>query len=232
MRCRHVLLDFFGTIVDYVPGRASGVKRSGALVRSFGLAVTDAEFAAGMDTTFAVFEKRSDLDDSEFSMTQVCRSFLAGWLGAQVTDEQVGQLVTTYLEEWNAGVRYPAWMAETIRALATGHRLAVVTNTHHPALVPDHLAAMGIAEHFDAVVTSVEVGRRKPHPAIYAEALQRAGADPGETVFVGDTFGADFRGPQEAGMTAFLIDPAGRHPVPEHRRLGSLADLPPRLLRG
>ena len=51
------------------------------------------------------------------------------------------------------------------------HRLAVVTNTHHPTLVPDHLDAMGLSPHIDAVITSVEVGWRKPHPAIYEAVL-------------------------------------------------------------
>ncbi|HVX44138.1 MAG TPA: HAD family hydrolase [Mycobacteriales bacterium] len=227
MKC--IFLDFFGTIVDYVPGGASGVDRSAALLRTFGGDVSAAEFSAGMNATFARFEKRSDQDYSEFSMTEACRSFLTEVFGRQVSAEQVRRLVTTYLEEWNVGVRYPAGLAGTIRSLASRYRLAVVTNTHHPSLVPDHLRAMGIADLIDAVVTSVEVGWRKPHPAIYAEALRRVGADPGEVAFVGDTFEADYLGPRETGMTAFLIDPAGRHPVSEPHRLRALADLEGRL---
>jgi putative hydrolase of the HAD superfamily len=95
--------------------------------------------------------------------------------------------------------------------------------------VPAHLAALRIDQHLAAVVTSVEVGWRKPHPAIYAAALSRLDADPAAAAFVGDTYDADYAGPAAAGMTAFLIDPGRRHDIPADRRLGSLADLPARL---
>ena len=105
----------------------------------------------------------------------------------------------------------------------------MVSNTNQADLVPGHLAAMGIDRYLDAVVTSVEVGWRKPHPAIYAAALGRLEISPASAVFVGDTYEADYAGPVAAGMAAFLIDPERRHDIPAARRLESLADLPRRL---
>jgi putative hydrolase of the HAD superfamily len=60
-----------------------------------------------------------------------------------------------------------------VDTLAYRFRLAVVNNTHQADLLPAHLSAMGIAHRFDTFVTSVEVGWRKPRPAIYATALRR-----------------------------------------------------------
>ncbi|RVT82636.1 HAD family phosphatase [Rhodobacteraceae bacterium CCMM004] len=46
------------------------------------------------------------------------------------------------------------------------------------------LAAIGLADRFDVVVTPADVGRGKPDPAPYLEALSRLGADPASaTVF-------------------------------------------------
>jgi putative hydrolase of the HAD superfamily len=42
---------------------------------------------------------------------------------------------------------------------------------------------------------------------------------------VGDTYTADFAGPERFGMTAYLIDPQRRADVPEERRLDSVLDL-------
>jgi putative hydrolase of the HAD superfamily len=78
-------------------------------------------------------------------------------------------------------------------------------------------------------VTSVEVGLRKPHPTIYAEALLRVGVAAQDAVFVGDSYAADYLGPEAAGLTAFLIDPAEQYGIPASRRLRSLHDLPVRL---
>jgi FMN phosphatase YigB (HAD superfamily) len=88
---------------------------------------------------------------------------------------------------------------------------------------------MGIAHHFDAVITSVELGWRNPHPASYAEALHRLGITAANAVFAGDTYLADYAGPLGAGIAAFLIDLGEQHEVPADRRLRSLRDLPGRL---
>jgi putative hydrolase of the HAD superfamily len=118
---------------------------------------------------------------------------------------------------------------DLIEELSTEYRLAVVTNTHQPTLVPDHLEAMGVLSSFDAVITSVEVGWRKPHPNIYSAALDALSIQAPSAVFVGDTYVPDYEGPERSGMTAFLIDPHCRVAIPENRRLTSVFDLPRRL---
>lgn len=162
-------------------------------------------------------------------MVEVGTAFLAETLSRAPTRTDVEALVAAYLSEWNKGVRYPAAVLALVPELARRYRLAVVTNTHDAALVPGHLAAMGLAGWFDAVVTSVEVGWRKPHPRIYAAALATLGVPAAAAVFVGDTYLADFVGPRRAGIPAFLIDPRHRAPVPESHRLSSIAELPDRL---
>ncbi|MFI1308791.1 HAD family hydrolase [Streptomyces albidoflavus] len=92
------------------------------------------------------------------------------------------------------------------------YRLAVVSNTQDDELLPGHLEAMGVRQLFDTVVTSFEVGRRRPHPAVYRAALREPGADPGAALFVGDTYRADHLGPTRAGVRALLIDPHRRAP--------------------
>lgn len=225
--CTHLLLDFFGTVVDYSPSRTDqGYARSHALLADWGSPLGYREFLAAWSAVSAEFDRRSDVDDREFSMTELGTEFLRRVLGGVPDPTDVETFVGTYLAEWNSGVRCPA---ELLARLAGRYRLAVVTNTHRAELVPDHLAVIGVAHLVDAVVTSVEVGWRKPHPAIYAAALDAVGVPASAAVFVGDTFTADFAGPEAAGIRSFLIDPAGRHPVPAGRRLTSLFDLPERL---
>lgn len=226
----HVLLDFFGTLVDYSPSRTEqGYPKSYKLLTGHGAQLSYAGFLAEWAAESARFDERSARDGSEFSMTEVAAAFLSRQLGSVADPALAAAFVATYVAEWNAGVSYPPAMPELIGELASSFRLAVVTNTHEPQLVPDHLAAMGIAGYIDTVVTSVELGWRKPHPAIYAEALRRLGITAASAVFAGDTYDADYAGPQAAGITAFLIDPAGRYDIPARQRLRSLADLPQRL---
>lgn len=225
-----MLFDFFGTLVDYSPSRIDqGYGRSHTLLRQLGVGLGYQEFLATWSQVFAEFDRRSDQDDSEFSMTELGTAFLGGVLPCAPSGADVDAFVAQYLAEWCAGVRYVAGVPELVAQLAQGYRLAVVTNTHQPDLVAGHLAELGLLSMFDAVVSSVEVGWRKPHPAIYSAALEVLGVDASSSVFVGDTYRPDFEGPQRAGMMAYLIDPHQHAPVPESRRLSSIFDLPARL---
>ncbi|HYN94035.1 MAG TPA: HAD family hydrolase [Pilimelia sp.] len=226
----HILFDFFGTLVDYSASRtAQSHARSHELLLRLGARLSYRDFLAAWLRTNAEFDRLSDQDDHEFAMTEVGAAFLATALGRQPAPADVEAFVVEYIGEWNTGVRYPAGITELVRELHRDHRLAVVTNTHRADLVPNHLEAMGLLPFVDAVITSVEVGWRKPHPTIYATALDALGIEARAAVFVGDTYGPDFAGPERAGMTAYLIDPHRRTPVPDARRLASIFDLPARL---
>lgn len=221
-----VLLDFFGTLVDYSPSRvAQGYERSHQLLLDWEGELGYAAFLSRWSDIAAAFDAVSDLDDREFSMYELATEFLAEVLNRPATSDQVDQLVATYLDEWNTGVTAIAGVADTLADLAHDHRLAVVTNTHHPSLVPEHLAAMGVSRHIEVVITSVEVGWRKPHPTIYRAALEAMQADPTASTFVGDTRIPDYDGPRALGMHALLIDPSRQHDIPEEHRLDSILDL-------
>jgi putative hydrolase of the HAD superfamily len=225
-----VLLDFFGTLVGYSPSRTEqGYRQSHALARALGARIDYPGFLGAWAGEWARLDERSAADHREFSMTEAAAAVLTRLVGQAPAEAHSTALAVAYLREWNAGVSYLPGTAALVAGLARQFRLAVVTNTHQADLVPAHLAALRIDHHLAAVVTSVEVGWRKPHPAMYAAALSRLDADPAATAFVGDTYDADYAGPVAAGMTAFLIDPGRRHDIPAGRRLGSLADLPARL---
>lgn len=81
------------------------------------------------------------------------------------------------------------------------------------------------------VVDSAVVGVRKPDPAIFGIAVHRLGCEPGEVLYVGDSFEKDMVGAHAAGLrTGWLIGPRERPcPRPEcvDVRLRQLADLEP-----
>ena len=70
----------------------------------------------------------------------------------------------------------------------------------------------GLTDAFDALVSSAWVGARKPHPRIYADALAEAAVEPGDALFVGDTWGPDVEGPVAAGIRAVYLRREGHWP--------------------
>jgi putative hydrolase of the HAD superfamily len=219
-----ILFDFFGTLVSYSASRVDqGYPRCHEFVRAHGSGLSYRDFLTAIDACFAEFDRRSDIDDREFSMGDVAAAFLA----RQSIGGDPAEFERRYLAEWSAGVVVPAGLPSLLADLRRDHRLAVVSNTHSSTMVPQLLAAAGIAGLFDAVVLSVDVGRRKPHPRMYAAALEAMRITPAEAIFVGDSYRADYAGPSAAGISAFLIDPAKSHHIPDDRRIDSVFDLRP-----
>jgi putative hydrolase of the HAD superfamily len=75
--------------------------------------------------------------------------------------------------------------------------------------LPDVLEDVGLADALDDVVVSATAGARKPDPAIFEVALQRAGCAPADALAVGDSPEEDLAGAAAAGIPALLIDRDG-----------------------
>lgn len=63
-------------------------------------------------------------------------------------------------------------------------RVGLITNA--TSRLPRDLARLELADHFDFIINSSEVGHAKPSPEIFAHALEVAGAAPGEALFIDD----------------------------------------------
>lgn len=67
------------------------------------------------------------------------------------------------------------------------------------------LKSSGIAHYFRSVVHSEEAGIRKPHKGIFEFAFRGAGADPRESLMIGDDWVADILGARDAGMDQVFL---------------------------
>jgi len=65
-----------------------------------------------------------------------------------------------------------------------------------------------ILGYFDAVLTSVDVGYRKPHPAGFRRLLEALGVAPREMMYVGDEE-KDIAGANDLGIVSVLVDRGG-----------------------
>lgn len=226
----HVLLDFFGTLVEYSESRVSqGLDRSYKVVQAAGARAGYLEFLKQWEATCADFEDRAAQDLREYSMDAVCAAFLRHSLGRSPGPELLEAFRDTYLGEWNKGVKYLPGVPELLAHLADRFTLVLVTNTHHADLVHGHLRAMGADRCFAEVVTSVEHGRRKPSRCIFDEALRRTSGTAAVAIYIGDSYSCDYRGANAAGIRCLLVDPGRRHDVPEDDRLSHVLEAPQRL---
>ena len=83
-----------------------------------------------------------------------------------------------------------------------GVRLGAVSNAYFSGRILEHeLRRHGLDDVFAFVLTSGDLGWRKPAAAIFEAAVDRADARASETWFVGDTYDEDIIGAARAGLT-------------------------------
>lgn len=134
-------------------------------------------------------------------------SLLARELGI---DQDAEELARTVYDEFG---RPDRWMAYADvrpafeRVIAHGAKVGIISNWDRR--LEGLLEGLGLGDMIGTVVSSADVGLRKPDPRIFELACARLEVDPGLCVHVGDHHYADILGATTAGMTAVLIDRHG-----------------------
>ncbi len=97
--------------------------------------------------------------------------------------------------------------AEALDALAERYSLAIVSDA---VVSPGRclrrlLEIHGVARYFSGYAFSDEVGRSKPHRAMFESAAAQVGVDVREMIHVGDRNHNEVKGPQALGMKAVFF---------------------------
>jgi putative hydrolase of the HAD superfamily len=176
-----------------------------------GLAALGRDDVPSHDETAAAFRDRylpllwvpGALDEIEYP--GMVRELLAGF-GVELTDPELDR----FLEAEHAAWEPARQLGDSTHALLDslrdrGLRIGLVSNAFDPGwLLRNDLERMGLSDRIDAAVFSSDLGKRKPHPAIFEAALRELGVEPARALFVGDRRFEDIRGAKEVGMTAVL----------------------------
>lgn len=115
-------------------------------------------------------------------------------------DPRIAAAVEAY---FSAFVDYATPLPDTLTMLAMLHeryRLGLLSNLTHAPAALQILHKLGMAQFFDAIMVSGDLGYRKPHPRVFQELVGQLGIAKEQTAFVGDNFEADVQGAQQAGL--------------------------------
>jgi HAD superfamily hydrolase (TIGR01509 family) len=128
---------------------------------------------------------------------------LLGDFGIEVDEDELTRFLEAEHAAWNPARQLAAHTPALLEALRQrGLKLGLVSNAFDPGwLLHRDLEQMGLAARLDFAVFSSEVGKRKPHPAIFERALEALEVDAADVVFIGDRLYEDVRGAGELGMT-------------------------------
>jgi putative hydrolase of the HAD superfamily len=95
-------------------------------------------------------------------------------------------------------------VADVLSVLREQYALGLVSDAQWVYAAPE-LAMCGLDRFFGATVISSLLGFRKPDPRMFALALEKLGAVPGSSVYIGDDPERDLAGARAAGMRCILF---------------------------
>ena len=207
---RGVILDFGSTLAiarePWPAIIAEGATALTGFLRQAGLALPP-DFAVLWATTLRFANKQADRDGNERPADHVLAALLVSQGYADLGDDFIRDAADHYFAVEDA-LRAPASGAVSLLAelKGAGYRLAVLSNTYGGRWVQHWADRFGFRPYLDAVVTSDEIGIRKPRPEAFIATLDRMGlGDMASAVMVGDSLTHDIAGAQALGMRTVQV---------------------------
>jgi len=116
---------------------------------------------------------------------------------------------------------------EHLLRLKQNYRLGIISNSD--GHIGDLFVRLGLADCFEAIIDSGNVGFQKPHPEIFRAALRSLDVPAEESVYIGDVYSIDYVGARAVGMQAIVMDPYGTYANNGVPRITKIEDLGPLL---
>jgi putative hydrolase of the HAD superfamily len=212
MHRRALFVDAMGTLVTlHAP-----VSRLATVIGDrLGAEITEAEAGAALRAEIAHYRAHMGEARDERTLAELrqrCADVL--WQALPARPELAGADAETRTGVLLAALHFtPFADARPLlqRARAAGTRVVVVSNWD--VSLGEVLERTGLAGLLDGIVVSAVAGAAKPSPAIFAPALQLAGAAAHECLHVGDSLADDVAGAHAAGIDAVLLHREGSAPV-------------------
>lgn len=149
--------------------------------------------------------------DGEIDRHELQRSrFRDSMLQLDIPSERSEEIGLNYMQfyrkhwDWIDGAR------EAFEKVCNSYPVGIVTNGF---LETQQLKIekMGLEQYTDLFIITEEIGVMKPHPKVFDVATARAGVDPGQILYVGDSYSSDIIGGKNAGwrtawFTAFVAE--------------------------
>jgi len=139
-------------------------------------------------------------------------------------EQELDATFENYLKPYAAAWRAYDDVVPCLSALL-GVRLAVLSNGDQSQQA-DKLRRTGLTTHFEAVLTSGELGAAKPYPEAFHLACERLRVEPETVLYVGDRLDVDARAASAASLTGVWLNRSGSDGDPGQPTIASLRELP------
>ncbi len=122
-----------------------------------------------------------------------------------ISDSLIDSLAFDYIDVLPNNNNLFEGAREILEYLSQDYKLHIITNGFNE-VQSKKLKNSGIDVYFDKVITSEEVGVKKPNPKIFQYALKKANANLNESIMIGDNWEADIMGAKNTGLDVIFFN--------------------------
>ncbi len=228
-RHRVLLLDALGTLVR-LEDPVAPLRE--VMVRRFAIGLSEAQAGAALAAEIAFYRAHLSTGRDRESLRGLRRASAEVLRGVLPPSRELSRIAPDELTDaLLESLRFSAYGDAAPALAALRERgVAMVVVSNWDVSLHEVLARASLSPLLDGIVTSAEVGARKPAPEVFQHALALAGARPEEALHVGDSLREDVEGARAAGIEPVLLVrpglsvPAGLKGV---RVIASLLELGP-----
>jgi len=203
---KNVLFDFGDTLVQASPEYSQDnclLCLANDLAKN-GILVSLEDVKKAYETIYKEIHARNSLREVTYDVVLSRTLSLCGY-SLNPSGKAVAEAAEAFMECWMQAKTMEKSVPFILRRLKEKYALGVVSNLQYSPAVRKTLERFGVADYFDAIIVSADVGWRKPSPKIFRKALQTMGISASETVYVGDELDHDVEGAKKVGMHTVLL---------------------------
>ncbi len=142
--------------------------------------------------------------------------------------EENAELVTAVHSKWNNAYSFTLYpeTKDVLKELQQrGLKLGLISTAYEEE-IHFYLEKTGLEKTTFDIIVGVDTAEcMKPHPDIFKYAIKRLDVKPEETIFVGDRVEVDYKGAENVGMYALLIDRTEKQKQGDLRTIKNLKEI-------
>ncbi len=197
---RHLFFDLDRTIYDFDKNNKETLRQiyaNHSIGSRYGYVGFEGFFAVygGINKSLWVQYKQGQISKEWLNYTRFAKTLAAFGIG----DVEPGDLAKEYIEISPLMTNLVHGTIEILGYLHPKYQLHLITNGFSEIQF-FKIRNCGLEKYFKELITSEEAGAQKPDPKIFELAFKKTGANPSESLIIGDDPDADIAGGANAGM--------------------------------
>ena len=206
-----VFFDLYQTLIDYNPPRGKVLAR---IISDYGIIITADALRRPINIADEfIYEEFSRLpigkrsENEQKTLFARYQTILLEEAGIKPTADLIRNNIVKMQQVKFKRVLFNDVLPSLERFKQNGIILGLISNVDSD--IKPLFDELGLTPLLQVVITSLDVGYRKPQPEIFKEAARRAGVETDESMYIGDQYQIDVLGAKEAGMQGVLLDRNG-----------------------